>query len=199
MTATAIERLGALPPTFTTAEAERAKLWRRHLYRLRDDGDLLELARGVYRKADAPETAHLDLLAVTHRAPAGIVCLTSSLALHGLTDDVPAAVQLAVPRGGHRPRIAYPPTEVLVFDAATFDLGRDTFEAAPGEQVPVYGPARSVVDAMRLRRRVGEPQALRALRLYLETRGARPTELLEYARALDVEGPVRRAVEAVLS
>ncbi|WP_239340677.1 hypothetical protein [Frankia sp. CiP3] len=196
---TSSERLARLPPTFTTATAERGGLRRRELYRLRDTGVVHELSRGVFRKDDAPETAHLDLVAVAFRAPQAVVCLVSALALHGLTDEIPAAVQVAVRRGTHRPHITYPPTEVSEFDAATFDLGRVDAEVAPGERVPAYGPARAVVDAMRLRRRLGEPVAYRALRQYLAAPRSRPAELLDYARALAVEGPVRHAVEAVLS
>ncbi|HYT94348.1 MAG TPA: type IV toxin-antitoxin system AbiEi family antitoxin domain-containing protein [Gemmataceae bacterium] len=62
-------RLEWLPATFRTAEAELAGLWRRELNRLRDEGRLLERSRGVYRKFDAAETAHLDLLGVAHRPP----------------------------------------------------------------------------------------------------------------------------------
>lgn len=193
------DRLDRLPATFTTRDAERAGLWRRNLYTLRDSGDLLQLSRGVFRKTDASETAHLDILAVAHRAPHAVLCLVSALSLYELTDEIPAAVQIAIPRGSAIPRISYPPTEVSRFDTATFDLGQSDFEAAPGEFVRVYGPARSVVDAMRLRWAVGESLALRALRQYLGLRTANPTELLRYARALDVEGPVRQAVEAVLS
>jgi hypothetical protein len=80
-----------------------------------------------------------------------------------------------------------------------FDLGRTHAEVAPGERVPAYGPARTVVDAMRLRHRLGEPVAYRALRHYLASPASRPADLLDYARALGVEGPVRRAAEAVLS
>jgi len=196
---TSAEWVARLPATFTTGEAERVGVWRRELYRLRDTGLVHELSRGVYRKADAPESAHLDMLAVARRAPRGVVCLVSALSLHDLTDEVPAAVQIAVPRGTHRPRIAFPATEVSEFDAETFDLGREEAEVAPGERIAVYGPARSVVDAMRMRARVGGPVALRALRRYLTRRGAQPAELLRYARALDVEGPVRQAVDAVLS
>jgi predicted transcriptional regulator of viral defense system len=194
-----MERLTGLPATFTTAEAERARLWRRDLYRLRELGVLHELSRGVYRKADAAETGHLDLLAVAHRAPRAVVCLLSALALHELTDEIPTAVQIAVPRGTHRPHIDYPPVEVVEFDATTFDLGRESVEVAVDEQVPAYGPARSVVDAMRLRHRLGEPVALRALRHYVLRSDAQLSDLITYAQALDVEGPVRRAVEAVLS
>lgn len=197
VSATTATRLAALPATFTTNEAELAGLWRRDVYRLRDAGDLLELSRGVYRKADAAQTEYLDLLAVSRRAPRAVVCLISALAVHELTDEIPSLVQIAVPRGTYRPRIDYPPTEVAEFDVATFDLGRETLEVAPGETVPIYGPGRTVVDVMRLRRRIGENVALRALRRYLRRGDAHPAELIALARALDVEGPVRRAVEAV--
>lgn len=193
------ERLVKLPPTFTTGEADRAGLWRRDLYRLRDAGVINELSRGVYRKADAPETAHIDLVAVTHRAPQAVVCLVSALALHELTDEIPDVVHLAVPRGTYRPRITYPPTEVSEFDVDTFQLGLEEWEAAPGERIPLYGPARSVVDAMRFRGRLGEPLALRSMRRYLERTDSRPAELLSLARALGVGGPVEQAVRAMAS
>lgn len=192
-------RLQALPVTFTTGEAERAGVWRRELYRLRDAGVVQELSRGVFRRADAPQTAYLDLLAVSRRAPTAVVCLLSALSVHELTDEVPAAVQIAVPRGTHRPRIAYPPTEVSEFDTATFELGTTELEVAPAERVRIYDPPRSVVDAMRLRHRIGEPVALQALRRYLGRADTRPARLLELARALDVEGPLRQAASAVLS
>jgi len=65
--------------------------------------------------------------------------------------------------------------------------------------VRIYGPVRSVVDVMRLRHRVGDPVALRALRHWVKRPEADLAEVLDYARALDVEDPVRQAVEAVLS
>ena len=95
--------------------------------------------------------------------------------------------------------IDYPPVTVSRFDAATFAAGVERFEAAPTEFVRVYGEARSVVDAMRLRHRFGESLALHALGTYLRRRRNGVTELLDLARLLDVEGPVRTAVEAVLA
>lgn len=115
-----------------------------------------ELSRWVYRRADAPETAHVDLLTVCARAPRAVVCGESALALHELIDDIPAAVHVAVPRGTRRPTISYPPTVVAQYASATFALGIERFEAAPGETVPVYNAARSVIDAMRHRSRMGE-------------------------------------------
>lgn len=76
------------------------------------EGGIDELSRGVYRRTDAPETAHADLPAVCARAPRAVVFGESALALHELIDDIPSAVHIAVPRGSRRPTISYPPTVV---------------------------------------------------------------------------------------
>jgi hypothetical protein len=186
-----------LPPTFTTATARAVGLHPRELYRMRDTGELIELSRGVFRQADAPTPSLPDLLAVAHRVTTGIVCCVSALVVHDLTDEIPSAVQIAIPRQQRPPRIDHPPTEVFRFAGATFELGLSSVEAAPGEDVRVYSAERAVVDLMRLRHRLGEPLALGALRRYLRRRNARPGELLSLARALDVLGPVRTAVDVV--
>lgn len=192
-------RLDGLPDTFSTLEAKQADISRSTIHRWKQQHVIEELSRGVYRKSTAPPSAHVDLLAVAKRAPRGVICLLSALALHDLTDEVPPATQVAVPRNTNVPHISYPPVEVLRFDADTFGMGRMEFEAAPGELVAMYNAERSIVDAMRLRHRIGEPVALQALRRYLTAHGARPATLIEYARELSVEGPVRAAAEVVLS
>jgi predicted transcriptional regulator of viral defense system len=184
-----------LPATFTTHTARRLGLHPRDLYRLRDDGEVLELSRDVFRRSDAPATSMADLLAVAYRVPAAIICCVSALAVYDLTDEMPTAVQIAVPRRQRPPRIDYPPTEVFRFGVATFELGLCTVEAAPGERVRIYSAERTIVDLMRLRRRLGEAVAFAALRRYLRRRDARPGELLSLARALDVLGPMRVALD----
>ena len=184
-----------LPPTFTTKVARELGVHVRDLYRWRDDGEVIELSRGVFRRGDAPPPTYPDLLAVSMRVPGGIVCCLSAASLFDLTDVLVGAVQVAVRRGAHVPRVDYPPTEVLRFEAGRFELGRTAIEVASGETVPVYDAARTVVDLMRLRHRFGEPVAHSALRRYLATPGARPALLLKYAAALGVSGPVRSAVD----
>jgi len=194
------QRLASLAPTFTTAQARQALLSPRDLASLIAEGEIDELSRGVYRRTDAPETAHADLLAVCTRAQRAVVCGESALALHELIDDVPVAVHIAVPRGTRRPTISYPPTMVAQYAPATFALGVERFEAAPGETVPVYNAARSVVDAMRHRSRIGETLALSALGRYLRRGGRRDVgELQDIARELGALSVIRPAVEAVLA
>jgi hypothetical protein len=108
-------------------------------------------------------------------------------------------VQMAVPRGIHPPTISYPPVEFSRFDPGTFDIGREVFEVAPGETVAVYSPERAVADAMRLRHRVGEPVALRTLRVYLSRHANKTADLVAVARAVGDASALIRAIQVVLS
>jgi len=169
------------------------------LYRLRDQGALIELSRGIYRVADAPATAHLDLVAVCRRAPEGMICLSSAASFWDLTDEMPDGVHVAVARGSHRPRISYPPTRVHVFAADTFALGRIRQVLESGETITVSSKERTVVDLLRLRSRVGRDLALSALRRYLQGRDAKPGELLALARQLRVGTVMAGAMEPLLA
>ena len=188
-----------LPQTFTTKTARELGVHYRDLYGWRDDGHLTQLSRGVFRRSDAPPATFPDLLAVSYRAPNAIVCCLSAAAVHGLTDELSIAVQIAVPNGDHPPSVDHPPTAVFRFDRTTFELGVSSVEAAPHEPVRIYDSARTVVDLMRLRHRLGEPVAYLALRRYLAGSRPRPTELLDYARELGSSGPVRSALDIVLA
>ena len=139
----------ALP--ITTATAFRR--WCTAVFQWRDDGQIIELSRGVFRQADAPTTSYPDLLAVAYRSPIAIVCCRTAAVVHDLSDEMPPAVQIAVSTSHRPPQISWPPTEVLRFEAANFELGLSRIEAAPGERVRIYDPLRTVIDLMRLRGR----------------------------------------------
>lgn len=185
----------ALPPTFTTKTARSLGVHPRDLYARRDSGELQELSRGVFRSADAPPASYPDALAVAYRAPEAIVCCLSAAAVHDLTDEMPPSVQVAVSKRRHSPEIDYPPTTIFRFEEAAFELGLSTFDAAEGEPVRIYDPARTVVDLMRFRHRFGDALAHAALHRALAARSARPALILDYAEALNVFGPVRTALD----
>lgn len=187
--------LSVLPNTFTTKTARSLGVHTRTLYALRDAGDIVELSRGVFRRADAPAASYPDLLTVSYRVRSAIVCCVSAAAVYELTDEIPISVQIAVRRRAHVPTIDYPPTRVFRFEETTFETGLSAIEAAPGEQIRVYDETRTVVDLMRLRHRLGEPLAFSCLNRYLSRRTAQPARLLAYAAALGVSGPMRRALD----
>lgn len=194
------QRLASLPPTFTARQARSVGLPSRDLAALASAEEVEEISRGVYRRADAAPTAHIDLLAVCTRAPQAVVCGQSALALHELIDDIPYEVHIAVLRGAHRPAITYPPTRTSQYAVDTFNYAVHRFEAAPGETIPVYSPARSVVDAMRLGGTAGRPLALGALNRYLRRHGqSGVADLQDAAQTLGALSTIRPAIEAVLA
>ena len=119
-----------LGDTFTYGEARRVGLSDRRLYGLRDAGKVIALGGGVYRWADAPP-ADDDLVEIAERVPLATLCLETALARHGLIDAIPAAIDIAVPRGSTRPALRAP-CRLHQFDARTFDLEREHSTSAPG-------------------------------------------------------------------
>src|SRR5437879_3077914 len=199
MTASALDTLKAGGPTFRTRDARAAGIHWRDLYALRDAGEVIELSRGLFRFADAGGVTGIDLLTVSRRAPDGMICLVSTLAHWDLTDEIPAVVDLAVPRGSSRPAINYPPTRVHVFDPRTFGLGRVRVDLGSGEEIPISNRERTIVDVFRLRNRLGTDLAYGALRDYLRRTGSKPGELMRLAQELRAAGPLRQATDVLLS
>lgn len=68
-------------------------------------------------------------------------------------------------------------------------------EAVSSERVPVYDPARTVVDLIRLRHRFGHDVAWAALHRYLDRPDANPRQVHACARALGAETLVTNALD----
>lgn len=167
------------------------------LYKLRDSGQVTELARGLYRLADAGEFENPDLAIVGVRAPEAAVCLTSALSFHGVTTQIPSVVHLAVPRGSyHRMKLDPLPVQVYRYDAKTFAAGLETHHVG-GVKVRIYGVARTVADVFKFRNKLGIDVAVEALRLARERKKLQNRELLHFARLLRVETLMRPYVQSL--
>jgi predicted transcriptional regulator of viral defense system len=191
------EQFGARP--FRVAEAIAAGTSRTTLHRLREAGELVPVSRGVLQLPEGGMGMQSPLAAVSARVPDGTICLNSALAFWVLTDEIPAQVHLAVPRGAHRPTIDEPATRVHTFADETFDVERRQVRTNVDEPFWIYSPERSVVDAIRMARWVGRDVGLHALRRYIRRRDAKPARLAELARELGGGARLRPALEALLS
>ena len=189
-----VARLRALGGTAHTAEILAASVHSRDLYAARDAGRLVEVSRGVFRLADLPLTEP-DLLVVATRMPRAVLCLVTALHLHALTEEIPRAVHVALPRGGHPARLDHPPLEVYHFSPASLAVGVET-RFIDGVPVRVTTPAKSVADAFKFRSRVGADVAREALRELLRRRLASPADVDAMSRVCRVQAVVRPYLEA---
>ena len=119
--------------------------------RMERAGEVVRLARGLYQLPDAALDAHQSLAEAARLVPKGVICLASALAFHGLTDQMPPKVWIAIGRKDWRPRLTYPPIRIARFSDELLSRGIERKKIA-GTLVPVFGVAKTVADLFRYRR-----------------------------------------------
>ena len=184
---------------FRVREAVAAGVPRHAVYRLRDEGVLISVSRGVMQSADSDPAMNAEFAAVAARVPKATICLNSGLSYWDLSDELPGTVHLAVARGAHWPKIDTPATTLHRFAAATFELDRLKLATDAGGRFWIYSAERCVVDAMRLQRVTGRDIALAALRRYMRRDDANPLRLTELARDLGGSRQMALALELILA
>lgn len=186
--------LAILPETFRYSEA-LDYISERQLRRLIKDGDIIALARGLYRKSDW--LGDEDLIEIAAKVPQATLCLRSALARHELIDDIPAKIDIAIPRGSWTPQTTAP-VRWRHFDPEKFDLGRDRLDIDGSRSIGLYSAERSIIDVFRMRHIEGSDLANEALKRWLR-QGGQPSELLDLARSFPrAQSALRETMEILL-
>ncbi|RWO62346.1 transcriptional regulator (plasmid) [Mesorhizobium sp. AR02] len=187
LTARGISRLAELREAGVTAAT---------MSRMERDGEVLRLARGLYQLSDAPLDVHHSLAEAAKRVPKGVVCLVSALAFHGLTDQLPRQVWLAVGQKDWPPKPDGTPIRIVRF---TERLLNDSVETHVIEGVPikVFGVIKTVADCFRYRNKIGLSVAIEGLQEALRQRKATPGEIARQAEHGGVSTVIRPYLEAL--
>jgi predicted transcriptional regulator of viral defense system len=129
---------------FTTSQAAEAGYSPQLLVHYVHAGKAIRLHRGIYRLVHYPAGEHEDLVAAWLWSElAGVISHQTALALHGLSDALPAHVHLTLPSAWRRRRLRVPEGVVLHHaDVAPDD--RAWFGA-----VPTTNPRRTLNDCAR--------------------------------------------------
>jgi predicted transcriptional regulator of viral defense system len=171
------------------------------LTRMRDQGLVLQLSRGLYQLPDAVGDINHTLAEAAKVVPKGVVCLVSALAFHELTDTIPRNVWMAIGSKDRSPTRAQPPLQIVRFGEKVLHAGIEEHRIE-GVTVRIYGVAKTVVDLFRYRQSAGTRYknspginlALEGLRGALRHRKATPAEIAEYA----VKGGVWKVMQPYL-
>lgn len=138
-------------------------------------------------------------MSIATRRPDVTLCLLSALAIHDLTDEIPAASDVALPRGAHRLRARYAPIAWHFFDRETFKIGRTTQQLSADLAIGLYGPERTIIDVFRLQHIWGFDLSTEALKRWLRRRGSSPGVLMDMAKDFPAVRPsLRSALEVLL-
>ena len=168
------------------------------LARMLKDQTLTRVTRGLYQLADAEVTAPHNLAEVARLVPKGVICLVSALQFHELTLQMPGRIWLAIGSKARKPKFDYPPTRVVRFGSRALSLGVQT-HTVDGVSVPIFDPAKTVVDCFRFRQHVGLDVALEGLHNVVRSGKAKPAQIVDYARDTRIWSVLRPYLEAVVA
>jgi predicted transcriptional regulator of viral defense system len=183
----------------SSQEVREAGIRPRDFYALVRDGQVTKIARGLYAVPCAEAPGYPDLIVAARLFPRGVVCLLSALYHHGLTTQIPHAVDMAIKQHDQPPRPlpAHPPIQVYWFSEPAYAAGIETI-MLDGLPVRIYNREKTLIDIFKYRNKLGLDTALEALRLYKQ-QVSHPSisKILEFARACRVEKAMRPYLEAI--
>jgi len=179
------------------SEAIKLGITRYTLYKMRDNGVVEPVSRGIYRLVDLPPISQPDLVTVSLRFPKSVVCLISALSFHELTTQIPHEVSVAVSRGARMPSLDYPPVHAYKFSAEAFKSGIKKHRL-DHVTVQIYSAEKTLADCFKYRNKLGMDVVLEALKLYRSRKKFNLEKLLKYACICRVETVMRPYLEASL-
>ena len=178
------------------AELRSAGVTAATVSRMARAGEVIRLARGLYQLPDAPfDTSH-SLAEAAKRLPKGVVCLVSALAFHGLTDQLPKKVWMAIGKKDWAPKPDGMPIRVIRFTESLLAQSVET-HVIEGVPVKVFGVAKTIADCFRHRNKVGLSVAIEGLQEALRQHKASPAEIARHAERGGISTVIRPYLEAL--
>ena len=179
-------------------ELETAGVSAATISRAVSSGKILRLGRGLYGLPNNAPDTHETLIEVAKRAPKAVICLTSALAFHGLTDQLPRRVWIAIGAKDWEPKITYPKIRSVRFREPYFSGDVEKHQMG-GATIRMYTIPKTLADAFRNQRLVDRSVAIEALKAAIEQRKATPSAIAEAARTYGAWNQMRPYLETVTS
>ncbi len=159
---------------------------------------VIRAGRGLYQLPDGELDADMTLAEASKRVPKGTIYMISALAFHGLTDQMPPKVWMAIGAKSWKPSIDYPPLRIVRFRPPYLKCGIETYTIS-GVDVPIYSISKSLVDAFRNPKLLNRSVAIECLRNAVTSRKVTPTEISETARDCGAWKRMRPYLETIAS
>jgi len=178
-------------------EAITLGISRYKLYKMRDDGMIEQISRGVYRLTNLPAISQPDIVTVALRFPKSVLCLTSALSYHEITTQIPHEVSVAISRNSRIPSLDNPPIHAYKFSEDAFESGIEKHQI-DGARIQIYNVEKTLADCFKYRNKLGMDVVLEALKLYKSYKKININALMKYAKTCRVKSIMQPYLEAVL-
>jgi len=178
------------------AELRKAGVTGATMSRMERAGEVIRLSRGVYQLADADLDPNHSLAEAAKRLPKGVVCLVSALAFHGLTDQMPAKVWMAIGSKDWASKRSESSMWIVRFSDSLLHEEVETQQIG-GVDVNVFSVPKTVADCFRHRSKVGLSVAIEGLQEALRQRKTTPAKIALQAEKGGVSTVIRPYLEAL--
>ena len=160
------------------------------------DGELIQLSRGLYQHVDSEIDIAQSLAEASKIVPRGVIAMVSALAYHGLTDQMPRKIWVAIRAKDWVPTRSYPPLRIVEFRDRYLQQGVEHHRIS-GVDVPIFSVPKTLADVFRNPRLMDRSVAVEGLRAALEQKKATPSTIAEAAIAADAWKIMRPYLEAL--
>ena len=147
-----------------------------------ETGEIERISRGVYQKRGSEIEENQILAEAAIRVPKGVIAMVSALAFHGLTDQMPRRIWMAIGASDWAPVQSYPPMRMVRFTERYLRQGVENHMIA-GLEVPIYSVPKTLADLFRNSKLVDRSVAVEGLRAAIEQRKATPSAIAQGAKA----------------
>jgi len=156
---------------YTTERLEELGFSRLIVWRNVREGKIIQFARGIFCAATALSEHGIGLAALTLFNPGAVVCLISAARFHDLSNEDPPSVWMAVDGSRFKKPLKTDdgiPAQTVWWRPEYLATGIETRTLA-GVPVRLTDPARTVVDLVRYRLKLGDEPAMKALHDYVRS------------------------------
>lgn len=136
-----------------------------------NDGELDRISRGLYQQPHADIDTDQALAEIAKRFPKGVIAMISALAFHGLTDQMPRRIWVAIGKSDWAPVPSYPPIRTVRLSERYLHQGIER-HLISGVEVPIYSIPKTLADMFRNSKSVDRSVAIEGLKGALEKKVA---------------------------
>lgn len=161
------------------------------LHRLKEEGEIYSISRGLYSLNDEiPDT----MLVIQHRCKKGIFSHESALYFHELTNRTPSQHVMTVPASYNTTSMKDLPVKFRYVKLNFIEIGKKIMNTNQGNKIYMYDIERTICDLIRNKANMDVGIVNNALRQYANSNKSKYSLLMIYAKKLGIDKKVRNAM-----
>lgn len=169
-----------------------------YVKKLESIGEIKRVKHGVYRYSSHTNEPISEIVEVSRLVPRGVVCLLSALSYYELTTYNPWEYQIAIHRGGKKPKLPdHPPIKIIYMADVQYQVGIDEINI-DGTNVKIYNREKTICDVVRYREKIGLDVMKEGLKSYLQSPHKNITKLVSYADQLRIRTVMQKYLEVLV-